>query len=99
MAAATAGLPKTAACSPKTMTFPGADTMNAGAIGDETFLSMFRMPGLSLGGLCLKEFSFLASSFPTSAKPQSLWQNFPHVMPRRFCLSRGDHLRGGLHAT
>ncbi len=40
MAAATAGLPKTAACSPKTMNFPGADTMNAGAIGDEAFLSM-----------------------------------------------------------
>jgi hypothetical protein len=40
MAAATAGWPKTAACSPKTMTFPGADTMNVGAIGDESFLSM-----------------------------------------------------------
>ena len=40
MAAATAALPKTAACSPKTMTFPGADTMNAGAIGDETFLAI-----------------------------------------------------------
>ena len=35
-----AGLPYTAACSPKTMTFPGADTMKVGAIGDETFLSM-----------------------------------------------------------
>jgi len=28
------------ACSPKTMTFPGADTMNVGAIGNETFLSI-----------------------------------------------------------
>ena len=32
MVAASAGLPYTAACSPKSMTFPGADTMKVGAV-------------------------------------------------------------------
>jgi hypothetical protein len=40
MAVAMAGLLYTAACSPKIMTFPSVDTINMGAIGDETFLSM-----------------------------------------------------------
>lgn len=30
----------TAACSPNTLAFPGADTMHVGAIGNEGFLSM-----------------------------------------------------------
>jgi hypothetical protein len=40
MTAAMAGLLYMAVCSPKTMTFPSMDTMNIGAIGNETFLSM-----------------------------------------------------------
>lgn len=48
MAAAIAGFPYTAACSPKTITFPGADTMNVGAIGDEDFLSMLSLKSLSM---------------------------------------------------
>lgn len=38
MAAAIAALPCTTACSPYTMTFPGADTIKAGASGEECFL-------------------------------------------------------------
>lgn len=41
MAAAMAALPWTTACSPYTITLPGADTIKAGAIGDEGFLAMF----------------------------------------------------------
>lgn len=37
---AMASLSYTAACSPKTMTFPSADTINMGAISDEGFLSI-----------------------------------------------------------
>lgn len=48
IAAAIAGLPYTAACSPKTMAFPGADTMNVGAIGDESFLSILNC---GIGGI------------------------------------------------
>ena len=35
MAAAMAALPWTTACSPNTMTLPGADTMKVGAMGEE----------------------------------------------------------------
>lgn len=38
MAAAIAAFPCTTACSPYTMTFPGADTIKAGASGEEDFL-------------------------------------------------------------
>lgn len=34
-------LPWTTACSPKTMTFPGAETMNAGIIGLESLREAF----------------------------------------------------------
>lgn len=46
MAAAMAGLPYTTACSPNTMTFPGADTIKAGAIGDDVFrfIAFFGFP-------------------------------------------------------
>ena len=37
MAAAMAALPWTTACSPKTISLPGAETMNGGAIGVEDF--------------------------------------------------------------
>lgn len=40
MAAANAALPWTTACSPYTMTLPGADTMKVGAMGDEAFRDM-----------------------------------------------------------
>lgn len=40
MAAAKAALPWTTACSPKTMTLPGAETMKAGAIGEEALRDM-----------------------------------------------------------
>lgn len=40
MAAAIAVLPCTTACSPYTMTLPGADTMKAGAIGDDDLRAM-----------------------------------------------------------
>jgi hypothetical protein len=35
-----AGLLYTAVCPPKTMNFPGADTINVGAISDKAFLSI-----------------------------------------------------------
>lgn len=38
IAAAMAALPWTTACSPKTMTLPGAETIKGGAIGDDAFL-------------------------------------------------------------
>lgn len=46
MAAAIAALPCTTACSPNTMTFPGADTMKAGAIGEDERLpiALFGFP-------------------------------------------------------
>lgn len=40
MAAAKAALPCTTACSPNTMTLPGAETMKAGAIGEEALRDM-----------------------------------------------------------
>ena len=40
MAAARAALPCTTACSPYTMTFPGAETIKAGAIGEEALRDM-----------------------------------------------------------
>lgn len=40
IAAAMAGFPCTTACSPKTITFPGADTINGGIIGEDCFLTM-----------------------------------------------------------
>ena len=43
MAAAIAAFPWTTACSPKTMTLPGADTMNGGAIGDGFDFCPFRV--------------------------------------------------------
>lgn len=40
MAAAMAGLPYTAACSPRTITLPGAETMDGNSIGDKSVVSM-----------------------------------------------------------
>ena len=47
MAAAMAALPWTTACSPKTITLPGADTMKVGAMGEEALrviIGRFRSP-------------------------------------------------------
>lgn len=46
-------LPYTTECSPKTMTFPGADTMKAGAIGLESLRSSLRPLPFIWGGIAM----------------------------------------------
>lgn len=79
MAAAMAALPWTTACSPKTMTLPGADTMKGGAMGDEAFLpamvvgvSTPLLAGLEVGLVVVEEgvgmpseLSWLSSEWPS----------------------------------
>ena len=53
--AAIAAFPWTTACSPYTMTFPGAEVMKAGFIGDEDFLASPGIRGLEEALLLLPE--------------------------------------------